>query len=58
MLRLNRNRVVNVPDMGSETTGFFARCFPKLEVLELGYNKITSILNLHLRGLRELKVND
>ncbi len=56
VLRLNRNRIAQIPDNGNETAGFLAKCFPKLEVLELGYNKIISIANLHLRGLKELKV--
>ncbi len=37
-------------------SGYLARCFPQLEVLELGSNRITSLLSLHLQGLVNLRV--
>lgn len=62
VLRLNRNRIVSSPcsapdgKTGAAGIGLIPRCFPQLEVLELGYNRISSIAALHLRGLTELRV--
>jgi hypothetical protein len=38
--------------------GWFAKSFPRLEVLELGNNRIASIAALHLDGLNELRVRN
>jgi Leucine-rich repeat (LRR) protein len=63
VLRLNRNRIVAAPSFDKDkeregllTRGFLATCFPALEVLELGFNRIASIAALQLRGLNELRV--
>lgn len=56
MLRLNRNRITSIPFHEASGRGLLARCFPHLEVLELGYNRISSIAALHLKGLNELRV--
>jgi Leucine-rich repeat (LRR) protein len=41
---------------GSEEVGVLTHYFPNLEVLELGYNRISSIAALNLTGLRHLRV--
>mmetsp|Transcript_46192 Transcript_46192/g.90974 ORF Transcript_46192/g.90974 Transcript_46192/m.90974 type:complete len:1578 (-) Transcript_46192:107-4840(-) len=55
VLRLNKNRVQSIPadDAGR---GHLGKCFPLLEVLELGNNRITSIQSLNLKGLSQLRV--
>ena len=59
ILRLNENRISHVPTPPSiedAKVGFLAASFPKLEVLELGRNRISSIAALNLQGLVNLKV--
>ena len=56
VLRLNRNRIAAVPMHDASGKGWLGKCFPSLEVLELGYNKIVSIPALNLKGLNELRV--
>eukprot|EP00466_Bigelowiella_natans_P000244 jgi/Bigna1/66183/fgenesh1_pg.1_\ len=57
ILRLNDNRIVSIPmSKKNPDIGLLAELFPKLEVLELGHNRISSISNVRLSGLHNLKV--
>lgn len=58
VLRLNKNRIASIPldSDGGGGQGYLARCFPGLEVLELGNNRISSIAALNLKGMTDLRV--